>query len=626
MNYIILLTILLVPYFSQANAKICLTQYTNTNKFSFQKEPYTGQQINAWIITDDAPTYNCFTDRYNIMRRLRIRNRYRILQDNYRIRSDGKHWSLLINNLKEEDISSKTISGWISHENIIVNKTPMKNIETNIFQKVLIKEGDSNNLKALRVYSDRNLKYSNETIEVRTVFYVYDFFPRSARTPESEDTISLLIGAVQQLDTTSTNAPLLIGWVDKTKVSFWNSRTASEFQINTKYQILDDSFQTKIFEPEIFMAPLHYNELRNPILFSTKQYYKIGAFSKLSNNLLGIRQKIKKIKTGLEVLFIIDGTRSMTRAFTETIKAIKNVSLQLVSLSRRTGQEIPHFALLIYRNKPIGPSYRKVEKNNIEVSYSYCKHEFSLFPMGTFSKFLSQLSKHVACDSNSSFKSSMYMGIVKGIRECNFDTGASGKPKRLRMIIHLGDSGDNGRGGLTAKKVSDVLQEYSIFRYVSVNISGINSSDFDNSVIGITPGEYGKSLHHNQINDIAQLISDYLTEFVEENARLHDQISIISRGFAINENVPISEYGSKGIAGTTEGRIGVVSEKILSYAKKVIQANNISLEHYNAFQQYIEGYISKEIPLKKCILVPKTEIEKITASLTSMIEAIGNVQ
>ena len=354
-------------------------------------------------------------------------------------------------------------------------------------------------------------------------------------------------------------------------------------------------------------------------------------------------KKIEKIKTGLEVLFIIDGTRSMTHAFEETVHAIQNVSHELNKHSRKIGLENPRYALLFYRDNPTGQSYRREGKRNIEVDYDYCKKEFSLFHMGNHKSFLTKLSKHIACDSDNSFEESMYMGIVKGVRECNFDTGADRKPKRIRTIIHLGDAGDNGRGGLTAKKVSNVLQEYSIFRYITVNVSKIESSDFNDSITGITLGNIGKAFHYNKIDNIASLIADNLKEFVDKNAgRLLEQLQIISKGFTINNaktqsdkmpvkpvnksNVSYVQYGSKGIAGKAEGKIGVVSDEILNYAKKVIQANNIPLSQYNAFQQYVEGHISNKTPLKKCILVSKTYIENITVSLTNMIEATGDLE
>jgi len=639
MKFKILVSILCVFYFSQLYGETCLTKFTDTSNFSFQLEPYTGQHINVWIVTDDAPTYNCFNKRKDVRKLLSMRNRYRVLQDNYRIRSDGQHWSLLVNTLNKDEISSKTMAGWISHENIIVTNRPMRNLETNIYQKVLVREGDCNNGKALKIFNDRKLKFSNEAIEVRTVFYVYDFFPRSARTPESDETLSLLIGVNPQLDVTSTNAPLLLGWIDKTKVTFWNSRTACEFQTNTKYQLLDKN-QNVMFEPEILKVPLQYNELRNPILTSTDKYYKIGAFSKLTDTQLGLRKQIEQIRTGLEVLFIIDGTRSMDHVFRATIEAIKNVSQQLIAHSSRVGLENPRFALLFYRDESTGPSYKIEGNSKVEVNYDYCRQEFSIFPMGNYNRFLNAVSNHIACDSDNTLKESMYMGIVKGVEKCHFDTGADGKPKRLRTIIHLGDAGDNGRGNLTAEKVSEILQHYSIFRYISVNVSGVDSSDFNDSIIGITLGKIGKTNHHNQIDDIAPLIAKNLKEFVENNAsRLQEQLNIISKGFTIHhkaeksdiksintEDVRYSEYGKKGIAGTTEGKIGVVSDEILNYAKEVIHANNISLKTYNAFQQYVEGNISKKSPIKKSILVSKTNIEKITTALTSMYEATGDAQ
>ena len=105
--------------------------YTNTNNLAFQKEPFTDQPINAWIVMDDASTYNCFNSMMKIRKRILILNRYRLLNNNYRIAPDGKYWSMLVNAINQEHISSKAMIGWISHEHIIVNDTPMRNLETN---------------------------------------------------------------------------------------------------------------------------------------------------------------------------------------------------------------------------------------------------------------------------------------------------------------------------------------------------------------------------------------------------------------------------------------------------------------------------------------------------------------
>ena len=386
----LLIPIFLLFHCCQANSKICLTEYTDIKNLSFQLEPYTGQIVNVWIVNDGAPAYNCFNERKGIRERLKIRNRYRVLKDNYRIRADGKHWSLISNTNESNAITSETISGWVSHNNIIVTNLPMKNMETNIYQKVLIREGNCKNGQAFQVYNDRELMFACEAIEIKNFFYVYDFFPRSARTPESPQTFSLLIGIAPQLDTIASNAPILFGWVDQKKVTFWNSRTACEFKLNTRYNLYDNH-QNILCEFKVLNKPFFHNELRYPILKETGQFYRIGVFSKLSTTQL--------------------------------------------------------------RNQ--------------------------------------------------------------------------------------------------TKRISD---------------------------------------------------------FEKNERRVHDKIQIISKEFK------------------NEARIGVISDDILNYAKKVIRANNIVVDEYNAFQQYFEGNISKNIPLKKCILVSKTELENISVCLTNMIEAKGYLQ
>jgi len=62
-------------------SKTCLTEYTNINNLKFQRSPETGQFVNVWIVSDDTPAYDCFKNERKIKRLLKMRKRYRVLQD-----------------------------------------------------------------------------------------------------------------------------------------------------------------------------------------------------------------------------------------------------------------------------------------------------------------------------------------------------------------------------------------------------------------------------------------------------------------------------------------------------------------------------------------------------------------
>jgi len=616
----IIIIMFIIFYNNYGLTKTCLTEHTNLNNLKFQREPETGQFVNVWIVTDDTPSYDCFKNERNVKRRLTMRNRYRVLQDNFNIRRNG-NWSLLVQTDNEKEIT-ENICGWVSHDHIIVKNQPIKNYYTGIYQKALIKEGDSNNVKALKVYNDRNLEMSKEAIEVRTIFYVYDFYPRTARNPESEDTKSLLIGVNPLLDTTASNAPLLIGWIDQKKVTFWNSRTAFEFPVGQKGKIYKNG--NKIFETtEEIKTPLSYKELRNPILKDMGNEYLVGSFSRLTKDNFEIRKKIEQLKTGLEVLFVIDGTRSMTTAFKEVLEGVKKTAQALNTKSIEKGLETPRFALMFYRDHATRKkAVRREGRDNVEVNIDYCSKETTCFPMGNIRNFTYKLQNHIACDSDETVQESMYVGLIEGVKSCSFDTGEDGAPKRMRMIIHLGDAGNNGRGNYTPSDVSLKFKEYHIFKYISVNVSGNDISEFNDSIINISFGK-NKTYHINQLVGLRKKIIEILDDFLNINTNdLQRQIKILAKGFAINE-MKYHKY-AKGFGGTTQGRIGVVSDEILEYAKKVIKANNISLKGYNAFQQYVEGEIPKSTPIKEYLLISRTNIETITNALTKMHESRGS--
>lgn len=608
---IFLLSILLffVPLIQLANCEtICVLGNVNLESVGFEKDD--SQFIHAWVTREEVPAYRCF-DSSEVNKRLSMRSKYRIVAGNYRKKHNNKYWSLLVGG-SEGSLDTQQIVGWVSHDALIFDKRPLLNYKTNIHEKVLIREGDSDGGRSLHIYAnperlDRN---GREGIEVRTVFYVYDYYPHSAGDPSSNRTQSLLISPLPMLDVHSDcGAPLLVGWVDRSKVTFWNSRTACEFSVGSSIQLMDDN-RTPVFTVDTIDRPLSYKSLRNPILSSESDCYRIGAFSRLSIEDEKIRDGLSEIQTGLEVLFVIDGTRSMTVAFKGTVRGVKRVVNSLQAKSKAAGLEQPRFGLFFYRDKANQSPVRKDANGQIRSAENipFCKQEITAYRMGSSKALIANLDKHTACDSDDSPAESVYKGLVEAVRRVGFLTGADGEPTRLRVIVHIGDAGDNRSGNYSDRNVASILKEHSIYQYVGIDVS----------TFAITPS-FGKAIrplvkearrlkikakYISRPSDLAQSVSLTLGNFEREQEKLKDQINIISRGFA----------------GTSEGRVGVVSPEILEYAKRVIRANNIDLSAYGAFQQYVEGNISKSADLLKYVLVSKTDIEKITSFLTRLIE------
>ncbi|KPA09861.1 hypothetical protein MHK_009934 [Candidatus Magnetomorum sp. HK-1] len=577
-------SLLFVNY--QTFANFCLTNVTDTKNFSYEKELATGNDMNAWIVTDQTPVYTCFNEKKVITKRLMIGYRYKILKHNFKIKSQGNYWSLLVQDTTT--IDSKNIIGWVAHENVIIKNRPLRVNGTGYFQKAIIKEGDSNNGKTLKVFNSSKLIYSEHFIEIGTVFYVYNYL----HTTNYYDIKSVLIGVTSKLNSFSRREPLLLGWVDRRYITFWNTRIGCEFPINSILEMKDDN-NNVVFKSDRIKKALPYNTMRNPILSMKDNCFKVGFFSSLDTHQLQLKKRIGdiNIQTGLEVLFVIDGSESMTHAFNATLNFIKSIANYTKNEYKEIGSEQPRFSLMIYRNP--------IEKSQI----NYCKYETTLSPMGSIQNFVKCLENHIQCISeNIDIEVPMYKGIVEGIKNCQFDTGMNSFPKRLRIIIHLGDARDKGIKGYSPKIVSDTFSQYYIYKYISVNVSGNRLSGFVHSVEQIP---YTEKKHFDVFPLPFYLLKTIFEKFSEDTKRLSDQISIISKGFA----------------GTSNSFNGIVSDDILRYSKLLIKANNINLSKYSSYKQYIEANISKEAPLKIFLLVSFVELEKITSFLTMIIES-----
>jgi len=607
LNVYILIILFALPL--NTMARFCLTEKTDTYNMKFHIG-ILGNMQNVWVNTNDTPAYDCFQNPVDIKDRLKMTSRYKVVMNNYRIRHNGKHWSLLVKGDSGE-ITKETIVGWVDHDNLITNNVPLKNEHNSIYIKALIKETSTSDAQSVFVYAnpkmDKNIYRITDRgkpagIPVRTVFYVYDYYPRTAGSPLYSETKSVFIGADLNLDFMDTEARLLIGWVSKEKISFWNTRTGCEIKYGHEAIVTND-IGKKIMT--IKGKSLEFDELRDPILKTRDNRYYIGTFSRLDRDQLERKREIANIRTGLEVLFIIDGTRSMSDKFNAILSAVDQIAEELESKSKYHRMEIPRFALLFYRDKPTKKiALQKKNGRNIVTDESYCKDEYTLYTMGSIDKFKKYLGSHIACDADSTIKDSMYKAIIQGLPECRFSTGNDGLPNKTRIVIHFGDTGDNGRGNYSPEDVLKIIKKHSIFKYYAINVDQY-SSDFTMALNNITKD----TINFNDFTDLKGEIVSLLTDAQDISIKVKDQIQIISRGFA----------------GTNEGRLGVISTEILDYAKKIIKANNIDLNKLDVFQVYTEGWVNKD-KVKEYVLVTRTDIENIVKFLNDMTIDYGNMQ
>ncbi|MCK5718175.1 MAG: hypothetical protein KAH77_11855, partial [Thiomargarita sp.] len=347
-------------------------------------------QINqaVWIDKDNVklitrPDQNA----ESIPNNLKMRQRFYVVHQNFNIDYKGKHWMLLADYDQKGPQAHKLI-GWIAHEDVLLNYTPLQS-NSDFLQKVVLREGDvSNHQQAndVSVYHDPKLHGSSERLPIRTIFYVYKYAPKNGPI---EDATSLLISPAPYLETTKESETLIAGWIARDKVTFWNTRSAIEFKPGYTYQL---TLKTGEVLPLILDRALQHHEFRYPLLKSEKDSYTVGVFSTQS-----LQDLLPTFNLGLEVMFVIDATRSMQMGIDAVLKATQQIAKKIRRQSKETGLIAPKFGVVFYRDK--ATSYRSYGPGK---QYKYCRHEVSMPQALTadISAFKDALRSQKACDAN----------------------------------------------------------------------------------------------------------------------------------------------------------------------------------------------------------------------------------
>ena len=260
---------------------VCVTKNTDINTLSYVRNEITNTPKSAWVTLSGSVALNCF-DKNKISKRLSIGSRYRIISNNYKVILSNKFWSLLVEDY--EYINQKSIVGWVSHDNLIFKSHPTISQKTHLYYIIFLKNDNNNFNRTIPAYDNPILK--NEALKNFPIFsmlYVYDFYPKSTKSPKSNNTLSLLVSEYNELDTTSKKSASL-SWIDRKNVVFWETRMAIEFKANQKVKIVNRD-NTVTYKLDTAKHPLPYNTNRNPILNKKGKNYNIGFVANLKKNI-----------------------------------------------------------------------------------------------------------------------------------------------------------------------------------------------------------------------------------------------------------------------------------------------------------------------------------------------------
>ncbi len=254
----------------------------------YQKMKRAGRNTNinmaVWIDKDDVTLMTRPDHKGKIIhKRLQMRQRFYVLNNNYLIEYDDKKWSLLAH-YHQKGPQNNTLVGWVAHEDLLLHNTPVISDTTGFRRKLLFREGDvtrNSQANEVTIYHNSKLTGTSEKFSVKSVYYVYKYYPE---TEILENANRLFISPTRYLHPNKNKEELIAGWIDRDKVTFWDTRSGIELKQRRKYKLKLENGDILRFS---LKYPFQHDELRFPILKSYENSYKIAIFGKrihIANN------------------------------------------------------------------------------------------------------------------------------------------------------------------------------------------------------------------------------------------------------------------------------------------------------------------------------------------------------
>jgi flagellar hook-basal body complex protein FliE len=402
--------------------------------------------------------------------------------------------------LKVISVNDNSEAGWIDMRDLILLGRPIKNeysVLQKVFLKVKLKEAANSaaGINSLRFRdgpgepNKEDYKYLIKKDEINKVsslfFYIYGVHFNDEKKNEDiinsryininifKDADYFLIGqqvslSPEDIKRSATEKNKAIrGWIPRSSVVLWDNRQAlqdikSEHRDAHKFKYYDNLLKYFKFSSdkkrEHFITELVNNKdadkdigagnpksgqaLRYLVLFPEKldeiQYAYIG-YTGEHQGIAKQQETLGKIQEGfnyLDIFFLIDATKSMGIP----IKAAANVVNNLITSFKKDKSISLKLNAAVYRDES--------EKSRVYDEWDKRKN-----------RNLADWLANVKAKSKSSddYQEALFTGIKRALSGWNFSHDFS-----TRILIILGDAGDNGRGGLNVSSVANLLEEKNV--------------------------------------------------------------------------------------------------------------------------------------------------------------------
>ncbi|MGK5093042.1 hypothetical protein WDW89_13625 [Deltaproteobacteria bacterium TL4] len=341
---------------------------------------------------------------------------------------------------EENEANQYKVRGFLDKEELLLNRTALKEENTDILKKVVLSNNPAQHKKGEKLDKIPVRYAPDKDSKIEAELGIFDFYMVYAETDDF-----ILIGNAVGISKPLLAKDTIIGWVPKERATAWKTREAVQFDENNRkdrkpakifqslkgYQAADEA---EVIGVEDYQHEFSHASFRFPVISKSEEnnYYEVyyvGEVHTGDGEVVGAAQyevaaeALKSVKSklnGLQILIVVDATKSMEFAFAPIATAISKFTRnQLVK------QYEVIFSLGVYRDVADGKSVFELKRFTDATQMENYLNTISANP--TFAR---------SHPDDKGFLEAVYQGIERSITQQII------KDQLLGVIV-IGDHGGN---------------------------------------------------------------------------------------------------------------------------------------------------------------------------------------
>jgi hypothetical protein len=473
------------------------------------------------------------------------------------VSSSGKTWYLLVKRDENDEDNISEILGWVQRESLLTTVWPLVYKESNIYKKALLininNHENISQIMEVKTYKGPGLNYeSGVSLRAKHVYYIYKEFNNF-----------VLLGLQARISSGEAATNNIVGWIEKDNMVEWRTTDAVQAKDDNTLlykewnDLVDGRSSSNRLEPI-----KRFNTPRAPILESSKdsdggcearnkighclnpKAYQVGNFGSLGDVSLEVLEEFKHLMGGviaknqkLEILFIVDGSRSMQDYMVKVGETVRNFAVVINEKFRDA-----KFSVSVYRDYPRyeGDGCQNNLPPEPDPSLPNCKDPVKTSPMSNFKDFSNLELLKNECDYDSDELEALNFGIIKSLENANFNETST------RIVMVMGNAGSHTHptNNCVQNRIESSFENNPDLVNLGEEFTGeINDPTIDQVISKLkdynatlfafpVPPELGKPVDPNFLNEMTTIVNA-LNIGLDENLPLYSKIFPLNKATAI---------------------------------------------------------------------------------------------